>query len=231
MPFLTFSNADIQFTEKELTWRSYTTKKALPTTQKVELINKKKFAKAMLTENIEAFVIHVNSLSLRSKMTIYPAWKTQIALLLAKKITVPAEYSDFADVFSKKLAEMFLKHIGINKHAIKLEDGKQLFYRPIYSLGPVELKTLKTYIKNNLANGFIQPSKSPAGAPILFVCKPNSSFWLRVDYQDLNNMTIKNRYLFLLIDKSLDQLGQSKCFTQLNLTRAYYRMRIKEKDK
>ena len=43
IPFLTFSNADIQFSEKELTWRSYTAKEALPTTRRVELINKKEF--------------------------------------------------------------------------------------------------------------------------------------------------------------------------------------------
>ena len=73
MLFLTLSNADIQFAEKELTWRSYTAKEALPTTQRVVLIDKKEFAKAALDKNIEAFVVHVSSLSLRSKMTIHPA--------------------------------------------------------------------------------------------------------------------------------------------------------------
>ena len=72
MPFLTFSNADIQFAEKELTWRTYTTEDALPTTRRVELIDKKEFAKAALDENIEVFVVHVSSLSLGSKMIIYP---------------------------------------------------------------------------------------------------------------------------------------------------------------
>ena len=106
MPFLTLSNADIQFAKKELTQRIYTTKDALPTTQRVELIDKKEFAKAALDENIEAFVIHVSSLSLGSKMTIHPAREDQIALLLAEKVIVPAEYSDFADIFSKESAEM-----------------------------------------------------------------------------------------------------------------------------
>ena len=50
---------------------------------------------------------------------------------------------------------MLPEYTKINKHAIKLEDGKQPLYMPIYSLGPVELKTWKTYIKTNLANGFI----------------------------------------------------------------------------
>ena len=57
-------------------------------------------------------------------MTIVPAPKAQIALLLAKEITVPAEYADFVDIFSKKLVKMRPKWTGINKHAIKLEEGK-----------------------------------------------------------------------------------------------------------
>ena len=88
MPFLTLGNTNIQFAEKELIWRSYTTKEALPTTQKVELINKKEFAKAALDENIETCALHLSSLSLGSKITIHPARKAQIASLLVKKVTV-----------------------------------------------------------------------------------------------------------------------------------------------
>ena len=147
MPFLTFSNADIQFAEKKLTWRSYTTKEALPTTCWVELIDKKEFAKAGLDENVKAFMINV--VSFTSKILIHLAWKAQIALLIVKKVLVPAEYSDFAYVFSKESAEVLPKRTGINEHAIKPEDEKPPPYRPIYILGPVELKTLKTYIKTN----------------------------------------------------------------------------------
>ena len=60
------------------------------------------------------------------------------------------------------------KNTGINEHAIKLIEGKQLPYRPIYSLGLVELETLKAFIETHLTTGFIQLSKSPNGAPILF---------------------------------------------------------------
>ena len=164
-------------------------------------------------------------------MTIRLAWETQIALLLAKKITVPAEYSDFADVFSKKSSEVLPEYIEINKHAIEVEDGKQPPYGPIYSLGLMELETLKNYIKTNLANNFISPSKSPAGAPISFVYKPNDSLWLCVNYQGLNNLTIKNRYPLGLIGESLDRLGQAKRFIHLDLTSAYHWMRIKEGSK
>ena len=71
---------------------------------------------------------------------------------------------------------MVPKQTGINKYTIKLVDGKQISHRPIYSLGLIELKTLKTYIKINLMNNFIQLSKSLAVALILFIYKLDSSF-------------------------------------------------------
>ena len=80
----------------------------------------------------------------------------------------------------------------MNEHAIELEKSKQPLFGPIYSLGPIELETLKTYIKINLANGFIRPFKSSAGAPILFDKKPNRSLRFYVDYWGLNNIIIKN---------------------------------------
>ena len=72
MPFLTLSNADVQFVEKELTWRSYTTAEALPTTKRVELINKKEFAKAALDENSKTFVVHIVSLS-STLLNVHPS--------------------------------------------------------------------------------------------------------------------------------------------------------------
>ena len=69
MLFLTFNNLNIQFAEKKLTWKSYTTDEALPISHWVELIDKKKFAKVALDENVKAFVVHVASLTL--KMSIH----------------------------------------------------------------------------------------------------------------------------------------------------------------
>ena len=119
----------------------------------------------------------------------------------------------------------------MNEHAIKLEEGKQPLFGPIYSLGPVKLETLKTYIETNLANGFIQPSKFPAGALILFDQKPDGSLRLCVDYQSLNNIIIKNWYPLPLIGESLDWLGRARKFIQLDLTNAYHWIRIREGDK
>ena len=104
------------------------------------------------------------------QLNVHPSCRYQVfGLIVEEAFTkVPAKYSDFADVFSSNLAFELPEHIGINNYTIELVDGQQPPYGPIYSLGPVELETLKAYIETNLANGFIRPSKSPAGAPILF---------------------------------------------------------------
>ena len=123
------------------------------------------------------------------------------------------------------------EYIGINDHFINLLDNKQPPYGPIYNLGPVELETLKTYIKANLASGFIRSSKSPTGTLILFVQKKDGSLRLCINYRGLNNLTIKNCYLLLLIGELLNCLSPAKCFTQLDLANAYHRMRIQEDNK
>ena len=73
MLFFIFSNVDVQFANKKLTWRTYTTKKALPAIQWVELIDKNNLAKATLDENVKVFVVYM--VFLISKMIIYLAWK------------------------------------------------------------------------------------------------------------------------------------------------------------
>ena len=123
MPFLTLSNADIQFVGKELTWRSYTIVEALPTTKQVELIDKKEFSKAALDEESETFVVHVAALEAPlAGMVIYPSRAAQISALIQNKAftKVPPKYADYADVFSFALAMELPENTGINEHAIKL---------------------------------------------------------------------------------------------------------------
>ena len=228
MPFLTLSNTDVQFVEKKLAWKSYTTAEALPTAKQVELINKKELAKMALNEKSESFVVHVASLN--RTPGIHPDKATQIASLLAKEVRIPDKYSDFANIFLEEKVLVLPERTELNEHGIDLEDGKQPPYRPIYSLSPIELETLKIYIKTHLKTGFIQPSKSLASAPIFFDKKPDGSLRLCVDYRGLNKLMIKNQYLLPLIGESLDRLGQAKRFTQLDLTNAYHQMRIKEGD-
>ena len=115
-----------------------------------------------------------------------------------------AEYSDYSNIFFVENAAELLENTGMNDHTIKLKEGKQPPFEPIYSLGQVELETLKIYIETSLANDFICPSKSSAGASILFDRKSDRSLRLCVNYQGLNNITIKNLNPLPLIGESLD---------------------------
>ena len=231
MPFLKISNADVSFGKRILTWKTYTTNEALPTIEQVQIVDLKEFIIAALDVDSKTFVMHV-AIREQEEMSVHSKRQAQVGALLFDKAPteVPAEYSDYSNIFSVENAAELPENTGMNEHAIKLEEGKQPPFCPIYSLGPVELETLKTYIKINLANGFIRPSKSPVGAPILFDRKPDRSLRLCVDYWGLNNITIKNRYPLPLIGESLDRLGRARRFTQLDFTNAYYRMRIREGD-
>ena len=130
MPFLTLSDADVDFLGWKLRWRTYTTKEALPTTRRVELVGKKEFAAAALDPEHETYIINVGSVSFDASPSSFPLdihhfWKPEISGLIAEEALtkIPAEYSDFADIFSPDLASELSEHTGINNHAIELVDG------------------------------------------------------------------------------------------------------------
>ena len=213
MPFLTLSKADIQFVKRELVWKIYTAAETLPMTKKVEIIDKREFAAVAMNADNKTFVVHVAALAEPTTMPIHLSHQAQVDVLMSEETGIPNEYSNFSDVFSSDSTVELLEHNGINDHPINLLDNKQPPYGPIYSLGPVKLETLKTYIKTNLASSFIRPPKFPTVALILFVRKKDGSLCLCIDYQGLNNLMIKNYYPLPLIGESLNCLGYAKRFT------------------
>ncbi len=124
---------------------------------------------------------------------VHPSQIAQILSATTKTVIFPEAYKDFEDVFSLESAGHLPLHED-HDHAINLIDGKQPPYRPIYSLSENKLYILWAYIDKHLANRFIRHSKSPSGAPILFVPKPNRGLRPCMNYRGLNNLTIKNRY-------------------------------------
>ncbi|KAI1000572.1 hypothetical protein K3495_g7622 [Podosphaera aphanis] len=93
-----------------------------------------------------------------------------------------------------------------------------------------ELEVLKKYIKENLENGFIKPSSSPAASPVLFVKKPGGGLRFCVDYRALNEITIKNTYPIPRIHETLSLLGKARYFTKLDVISAFHRMRVTKGD-
>lgn len=95
---------------------------------------------------------------------------------------IPSKYTDFTDVFSPKLAAKLREHMKINNYTIELVNDWQSPYGFIYSLDLVGLEIIKTYIENNLANGFIKLSRFSVGVSIFFAKKPDRSLRLCTDY-------------------------------------------------
>ncbi|GKC02119.1 putative reverse transcriptase domain-containing protein [Tanacetum coccineum] len=99
-----------------------------------------------------------------------------------------------------------------------------------YRLAPSELKELSNQLKELSEKGFIQPSSSPWGAPVLFVKKKDGSFRMCNDYRELNKLTVKNRYPLLRIDDLFDQLQGSSVYSKIDLRSGYHQLRIREED-
>ena len=115
-------------------------------------------------------------------------------------------------------------------YTIPLEDGNKPLFRPIYRLSPLEIEEAKKQIKEYIHKGWIEPSSSPNGSPILFVKKKDGGLRMVIDYRALNKLTIKNRYPLPRIDDLFDQLADSCVFSSLDLSQGYHQIRILEED-
>ncbi len=141
---------------------------------------------------------------------------------------VPKEYLDLKEVFSKSWAASLPPHRP-HDCAIDLVPGTSPPKGRLYSLSAPEREAIEKYISDSLAAGLIRPSSSPTGAGFFFVGKDGS---LRpcIDYQGLNNITVKNTYPLLLMSSAFERLQGASIFTKLDLRNAYHFVRIREGD-
>jgi len=146
---------------------------------------------------------------------------------LSKKL--PKELVEYIDVFNEAIANVLPPYRPYDCE-IKIKDDGKLYYGPIYLLTAEESDVLEEYIKENFAKGFIRKSKSPAGAPILFVRKKNGKLRMVIDYRRLNEIAIRDSYPLPLINDMLESLGKGKIFSKLDLKSAYNLIRIKSGD-
>ncbi|KAL0550149.1 hypothetical protein IC582_014651 [Cucumis melo] len=135
---------------------------------------------------------------------------------------------DYPNFFSEELPEL-PPHREI-EFAIELEPDTVPISKAPYRMAPAELKELKVQLQELLDKGFIRPSVSPWGAPVLFVKKKDGSMRLCIDYRELNKVTVKNRYPLPRIDDLFDQLQGATVFSKIDLRSGYHQLRIKDAD-
>nr|GEU65817.1 putative reverse transcriptase domain-containing protein [Tanacetum cinerariifolium] len=113
---------------------------------------------------------------------------------------------------------------------IDLIPGAMPVAKSPYRLVPTEMQELSNQLKELQEKGFIRPSSSPWGAPVLFVKKKDGLFRMCIDYRELNKLTIKKRYPLPMIDDLFDQLQGSRYFSKIDLRSGYHQLRVREED-
>ncbi|GKF06738.1 putative reverse transcriptase domain-containing protein, partial [Tanacetum coccineum] len=92
------------------------------------------------------------------------------------------------------------------------------------------MKELSDQLQELSDKGFIRPSSSPWGAPVLFVKKKDGSFRMCIDYRELNKLMVKNRYPLSRIDDLFDQLQGSSVYSKIDLQSSYHQLRVRDED-
>jgi len=136
---------------------------------------------------------------------------------------------EYKDIFVEELPQGLPPKRDID-HEIKIMDGNHPPKKKLYRLSQEEEKVLKKQLSELFDKGFIQHSKSPYGAPVLFVKKKGGDLRMCVDYRGLNLQTVKNSYPLPRIDDMFDRIYQGRIFSSFDLTSGYHQVRIKEGD-
>ena len=135
---------------------------------------------------------------------------------------------EYKDVFPEELP-------GLPQHrdvdlCIELHLDTSTIYSTPHRMTPVELQELKVQLQELLDRGFIRPSTSPWGAPVLFSKKKDKTLRLCIDYRKLNRVTINNRYPLPRIDDLFDQLRGERIYSKIDLCTSYHQLKVREAD-
>ena len=143
-------------------------------------------------------------------------------------LDLPRVVCEYEDVFLNELP-------GLPPHrdvdfGIELHPGTSLISMTPHRMEPIELQELRVQLHELLDKGFIKPSTSPWGAPVLFVKKKEKTLRLCINYRQLNRVTIKNRYPLPRIDDLFDQLRGARVYSKIYLHTGYHQLRVREID-
>ena len=135
---------------------------------------------------------------------------------------------EFPDIFLEEIPG--LPPMREVEFTIKLLLGTAPISIAPYRMAPAELGELKLQLQELLSKGFIRPSVSPWGAPVLFVKKKDGSLRMCIDYRRLNHVIAKNKYPLPRIDKLFDQLQGAAYFSKIDLRSGYHQLRVRDSD-
>lgn len=136
---------------------------------------------------------------------------------------------EYIDLFPKDLPTGLPPRRWI-EHRIDLEIGAKPVSKGVYRMSTLELDELKKQLDKLLESGFIRPSESPWGSPILFTPKKDGGFRLCIDYRALNAMTTKNTYPLPHLDDLFNQTQGSTYFSKIDLHSGYHQIRMRDSD-
>jgi hypothetical protein len=190
------------------------------------MIDKDEFNEICRYENVQACIFEYEEIV---QMLNRERFVARMIIKIENEYKLSKKYQDFANVFNKMNVDKLSKHDSQN-HAIETIESKSFSFESIYNLLIIELKTLREYLDKHLKKRFITLSHSSTKVSILFVKKSNEDLRLCIDYKRLNAITIKNRYLILLIMQILICLMSVVIFTKLDIRAVYYVIRIREEN-
>ncbi len=139
------------------------------------------------------------------------------------------QYFAFQNIFSEVKAHKLFEH-DFHDHVIEILSNRNSSFDSIYNLSATELKILKDYIDEYMKKNFIIEFVSSAKVFILFVKKTNDKLCLCVNYKELNEIIIKNRYSLFFINENLNRLFETKIFIKLNVKDVFHRIRIRKEN-
>ena len=171
--------------------------------------------------------------TMQARRFMRKGYETFLAVILdSKRGQVDVEkipvVREFLDVFPEELPG--IPHEREVDLAIEIVPGIVPMSRAPYRMAPTELKELKSQLQELLDKGFIRPSVSPWGAPVLFVKKKDGTLRMCIDYRQINKVTVKNKYPLPRIEDLFDQLKRAGAFSKIDLRSGYYQLRVKEGD-
>jgi hypothetical protein len=145
------------------------------------------------------------------------------------EIQLAALLEEFKDIFADELPDGLPPKRSVD-FTVDTIPGSTPPSRPTYRMSFTELDEVKRQLADLQKKGFIRPSKSPYGAPVLLVKKKDGTMRMCVDYRGLNRITIKNKYPLPRIEELFDRLRTAKVFSKLDLTSGYNQIRIADQD-